>query len=196
MCIMAKFNIAENITGRNEGGYANNPADTGGETYAGISRNNWPAWKGWKYIDSYKASRPSASKLSITGWVNASAKVTTEPVSALVSQFYKQNFWDSMSLDLLNDQQLANSIYDFGVNSGTGRAAKFIQSAVNDLGVLALVVDGEIGSKSISAINNSDPLRLYKAFNKRRKDFYLSIATGSQKQFLSSWLSRLKLYVA
>lgn len=101
-----------------------------------------------------------------------------------------------MSLDLLNDQQIANSIYDFGVNSGTGRAAKFIQSAVNDLGVFALVADGGIGSKSISAINNSDPLKLYQAFNKRRKDFYLSIATGSQKQFLSSWLSRLKLYVA
>ena len=50
---MAKFQIAEAITGRNEGGYANNSADTGGETYAGIARNYWPKWQGWKYIDNF-----------------------------------------------------------------------------------------------------------------------------------------------
>lgn len=198
---MARFDIAENITRGNEGGYADNKADTGGETYAGISRNNWPTWKGWVIIDKYKAqyselNAPMKAKYSLAKWINSSAKVTSEPIAPMVSQFYKQNFWDTLTLDQVNDQQLANSIYDFGVNSGIGRSAKFIQSAVNDLKVFGLVVDGGIGAKTISAINNSDSVRLYEAFTKRRKDFYVSIANGNQKQFLSSWLSRLKPYNA
>lgn len=36
---MAIFNSAFKITMGNEGGYANNPDDSGGETYAGIARN-------------------------------------------------------------------------------------------------------------------------------------------------------------
>lgn len=47
---MADFKIAFDITNKTEAGYANNPDDSGGETYAGISRNNWPYWEGWKNV--------------------------------------------------------------------------------------------------------------------------------------------------
>jgi len=192
---MAKFETAEAITGRNEGGYANNKADRGGETYAGIARNFWGAWPGWKFIDKYKADwAKSDKKLSLAQWVNASAKVPTEPVHTLVSAFYKQNFWDVNKLDAFADQQLANSVYDFGVNSGTGRAAQFLQRAANDTTLVKLLVDGNIGMKTIDAINTLNQKLVYDNFNKRREAFYRSIATGNQLQFLNSWLSRLKPY--
>lgn len=185
---MANYSIAERITGRNEGLYANNPADTGGETYAGIARNHWPKWQGWLIIDSIKKNFGRTPSI-----INRHAR--QEPkLSAYIATFYKQNFWDTIELDQINNQQIANTVYDFGVNSGTSRAAKLLQQSVNDLGVFELVVDGKIGNASIAAINNSDPKRLHEVFNKKRRDFYVSIAKGSQAQFLKSWLSRLKPY--
>lgn len=185
---MANYKIAEQKTGKNEGLYANNPADTGGETWAGISRNNWPSWVGWKKIDSIKSNYGKSATI-----INKYGKSDTV-LSDLVSNFYKSNFWDVLRLDVISDQQLAETVYDFGVNSGTGRAAKFLQQAANDTGLTNLVIDGAIGVKSIAAINALSPQNVHANYNRRRKAFYESIATGSQKQFLKSWLSRLKDY--
>lgn len=185
---MAIFDIADLLTARNEGLYANNKADTGGETYAGISRNNWPNWIGWKAIDRIK------SKYGKTSAIINKYAVLDPVITKAKEEFYKQNFWDTNKLSLITDQQLANAVYDFGVNSGTSRAAKFLQSAANDTGLVVLQVDGLIGSKSIAAINALNPMNVYTNFNKRREDFYRSIAKGSQAQFLKSWLSRIKPY--
>jgi lysozyme family protein len=179
---MADFKIAESITGKNEGGYANNKADTGGETYAGISRNNWPKWEGWKRIDAIKNKSGGSVKV-----INSFAK-EDECLNNLISEFYKQNFWDVLKLDLVNDQQLANSVYDFGVNSGTGRSAKFLQQSAG------VKDDGVIGNITLHAVNSADRKVIYYDFNKRRETFYKSIAKGNQAQFLKSWLSRLKPY--
>lgn len=190
---MAKFEIAEKITGLNEGGYANNPSDKGGETFAGIARVHWPKWLGWKYIDQYKkdyavAKTSGRTKLSLAAWVNASAAVETEPVSKLISEFYRVNFWEINRLGEIKDQQIANTVYDFGVNSGKGRAAKYIQEVVK------VNPDGKIGEFTIKAINNSNYETTYTLYNSKRETFYKSIAKGNQAQFLKSWLSRLKPY--
>lgn len=185
---MAKFEIAESITGRNEGGYANNPADTGGETYAGIARNHWPKWEGWNVIDHIKLQYGRAAKT-----INYHASKHAV-LNKMISDFYKENFWNRNRLDTITDQQLANTVYDFGVNSGTGRAAKFLQQAANDTGLVTLTVDGAVGPKTIAAINALNPLNVYTNYNRRRETFYRSIAKGNQAQFLKSWLSRLKPY--
>ena len=44
---MANFKIAHEKTAANEGGYANNHADVGKETYRGIARKLHPKWQGW-----------------------------------------------------------------------------------------------------------------------------------------------------
>ncbi|RKD19021.1 hypothetical protein BCY91_14180 [Pelobium manganitolerans] len=191
---MAKFEIADKLTGLNEGGYANNPADRGGETYAGIARNFWGRWLGWKYIDQYKKDYASAkakgrTKLSLAEWVNASARVETQPVKELVKEFYRVNFWELNRLGEINCQQLANTVYDFGVNSGKGRAAKFLQEVVGGLNV-----DGIVGRFTLDATNSKNCKTTYEAYNEKRETYYRSIAIGSQKQFLTSWLSRLKPY--
>lgn len=192
---MAKFDIAEEITGKFEGGYADNKADRGGETFAGIARNFWPKWEGWNKIDQYKAEyKKSGSKTSLANWVNNSAKVVTEPTMSMVSMFYKTNFWDTMKLDAITDQQLANTAYDFAVNSGTHRASTTLQQAANDTGLVTLTVDGQIGAKTIAAVNALSPVNVYTNYNRRRESFYRGIAKGNQTQFLKSWLNRLKPY--
>lgn len=182
---MAKFEIADKITGINEGGWANNPNDRGKETFAGIARNFWGSWLGWKYIDKYKLSYKPSSKISLAKWINSNAKLKTEPVMGLVVEFYRVNFWEINRLGDFKCQQLANTVYDFGVNSGKGRSAKFIQdiAGVDD--------DGQIGQVSINAINALDCKKAYDAFNLKRKNYYISIAIGNQREFLANWKSRL-----
>lgn len=190
---MASFKVSEKITGGNEGGYANNKADNGGETYAGIARNFWPNWNGWAKIDQYKddfvkAKANGKTKLSLAQWVNASANVASEPVHKMVSEFYKKQFWDVNKLDEFKDQQLADTVYDFGVNSGINRAAKYLQK------VVGVSQDGIIGKDTLKAINSGDASIYHGMYNEMRKNFYNSIAKGNQVQFLPSWLSRLKKY--
>jgi lysozyme family protein len=179
---MADFKIAEAITGFNEGGYANNKADTGGETMYGIARNYWGKWKGWAIIDDVKR------KYGITATIINKHAKADENLHDLVSDFYKNNFWDVNKLDRFEDQQIANTVYDFGVNSGTGRSAKFLQE------ILSVIVDGKIGNQTISAVNSGNKKAVHEAFNCKRNAFYNSIAVGNQKQFLKSWLSRVKKY--
>jgi len=194
---MANYKVAESITGKFEGGYANSKNDRGGETFAGVARKFWPNWKGWTYIDQFKADYTKAkTKLSLSQRVNASAKATPA-VGELVSQFYKSNFWDVNNLDAITDQQLANIVYDFSVNSGTNRGAKFLQDAYNNVNGIGvdLVSDGEIGQKTINAVNAFNAKLLFQEYQRLRELFYRKLATDpSQKQFLNSWLSRLTKY--
>lgn len=185
---MAKFSTAESITGKFEGLYANNPADNGKETYAGIARKFWPKWDGWLAIDKIKKQYGTSAKV-INSYASKNVQLTES-----ISEFYKTNFWDTMNLDDVRDQQLANTVYDYAVNSGTHRAATTLQTAVNDTGLVKLTVDGKIGVKSIDAVNKFNPAILYTNYNSRRETFYRSIAKGNQTQFLKSWLNRLKPY--
>lgn len=73
-----------------EGGYANVSGDTGGETYKGISRNNWPKWKGWSLIDAHKKAG-NRTAASINARFNKDPEMT-----ALVEEFYYVQFWNKI----------------------------------------------------------------------------------------------------
>ena len=181
---MANFKISEHITGMNEGGYANDKSDRGGETYAGIARNFWQSWKGWKQIDMIKSVYGKSASV-----INKYAKADLQ-LHRDISEFYKANFWDVNKLDLFEDQQIADSVYDFGVNSGTVRAAKTLQD------VLGVQHDGVIGKMTIGVLNSANFKSVHIAYNCKREVFYQKLATNpSQAKFLRSWMSRLNLYV-
>lgn len=188
---MADFEKAYSHTAKNEGLYANNKADTGGETYMGISRNNWPKWGGWPIIDGIKKQYgTSASIINRYGSSNAT-------LMAKVKEFYKTNFWYPLNLQLFTDQQLANNVYDFGVNAGIGRAAKFLQQAINSI-CGSVTVDGDIGNQTITSLSKLNQKQVYDAFNSLRKGFYDGIIRNnpSQAQFRNSWYSRIIPYKA
>lgn len=133
---MADFNIAYTITSVNEGGYANVSGDTGGETYAGISRKWFPNWAGWRIVDAHKPLKHNQ-------------KIVSKELDQLKKQFYKTEFWDKIAGDKINDQQFANRSYDFAVNSGVVAAIKDMQRSVRFASV-----DGRISDALIIAINN------------------------------------------
>lgn len=177
---MANFEIAQAITMKTEAGYANNPNDNGGETFAGIARKFWPNWNGWQYIDRHKA---------IHGLNFINSLLSDVTMQRCINEFYKANFWDINKLDLITDQQIANSVYDMGVNAGTGTVAKMLQRAAN------VVVDGNIGSGTLADVNSGNAEFIYNSINSQRESYYNQLATKpNQAQFLKSWLSRIKPY--
>ena len=181
---MANFIQAFNITMGNEGGYANNPNDSGGETYAGVARNYWPQWSGWPLVDQIVAQHPAN--------LNAALRANSS-LQASVQAFYQQNFWNVVSLGTLNSQQVANQLFDTAVNMGTGIAALFLQEAINALKPGTVTVDRQVGPLTIAAANAANPETLYNQIIALRKQRYLGIiaANPSQAQFENSWMSRL-----
>lgn len=124
---MAKFEIALQHVLKNEGGYVNDPDDSGGETYKGISRKFNPSWKGWYYVDK----KDFANK-DLDDWV---------------FDFYYTKFWERLNIDGLVNQEIATSIFDFAVNAGVKTSAILAQKAAD------VEADGEIGVNTINAIN-------------------------------------------
>jgi lysozyme family protein len=185
---MADFKTAYKITMAHEGGWANNPADTGGETWKGIARKKHPDWPGWQLIDKAKQGDFPANLNSIPNLQN------------LVEMFYKVKFWDYLKLDQVNNQKIANELFDTSVNMGQGIAALFLQRSLNvsnrnGKDYAELQVDGNIGPVTINTLNNHPRQeQVLKLLNTLQGARYISIceANPSQEIFLNSWLSRVK----
>lgn len=191
---MAIFEPAFEKTMGHEGGYSNDPDDAGKETYKGISRRWHPSWAGWKRVDEAK-NRPNFPK-------------NLEEDSELqqdVKDFYKRAFWDRMRLDEVNDQSIAEEMFDTGVNFDTPDAVKFLQESLNILnydkrtrGNLfdELDEDGKIGSKSLRALDiylrNDKPSILLKIMNVLQGIKYIEYIrkVSSQKKFARGWFDK------
>lgn len=107
-----------------EGGFVNNPADPGGMTNLGVTKAAWEEYVG------HPVSEKDMRALT--------------PIS--VSQFYKKKYWDRVRADELQDG-LDYCVFDVAVNSGPGRAIKFLQT---ECGVPA---DGGFGPTTFAAVS-------------------------------------------
>lgn len=176
---MANFKPAFDKTINFEGGYSNHPNDNGKETYMGISRVFWPKWAGWAIIDRYKASPMSVKQLD-------SVLAGNIELQSLVEDFYRANFWNPIKGDDINDQDVANNIYDFAVNSGVGRASRYAQR------IAGVTEDGQIGNISIGAINSCD--NFVEQYKEARLAFFKKIVANdpSQNVFLRGWTNRVE----
>lgn len=187
---MSDFLIAHKVVMGHEGGYANNPADHGGETYKGIARHFWRYWGGWKYIDAcilQMTKQPEYGSKEYFPWVKVlNAKLEEVPVlQNLVCEFYQVNFWKR--LGEINDQTLATWIYDKDVNTGT-MGSYWLQEA------LGVKMDGCIGPITIASANNADPVALLEEMKGHATTYYLLLAQHpNQGCFWKSWISRVGL---
>lgn len=118
---MAEFKIAFNRTNRFEGFYSNDPKDSGGETLYGISRlKGAPFPEFWKLVDEYKKKS------------NFPNNMKSEPkFMRMIEGWYKKNYWDTVRLDEVRSQRIANQLYDISVNKGAGTAKRFAGQLVN-----------------------------------------------------------------
>ncbi len=189
---MSDFDAAYKKSMGNEGNYANNPADRGGETVSGISRKNWPQWSGWKLVDSIKSTllaQPVYGTHEYRNWVNHLNSLLTASVAIQnqIQAFYRANFWGRLAEII--DQRVAEESFDKRINCGD-IACKWLQRAAG------VTDDGIIGTGTIIAVNAFDPAILLTNFNEQAKSYYEKIIERdpSQAVFRHSWFSRLKNY--
>jgi lysozyme family protein len=190
---MADFEVAYNKTMSHEGGYVHDPNDAGGETYKGIARVYNGSWDGWDVIDANKGECDFPECLD-----------DIYSLQTNVHEFYKENYWDVNRLDDVSDQDVAEEMFDTGVNMGVGRAAKFLQKSLNYLnrnGSLydELTVDGAIGPASLSALNivlnDGDEKVLLTMMNVLQGQHYMNYMDNSpsQKKYARGWMKRVHL---
>lgn len=186
---MADFGEAYDKTMGHEGGYVNDSDDAGGETYKGISRVYNPAWYGWSMIDEWKDESDFPACLN-----------DDSDLQAAVEDFYKDKYWDVNRLDDF-PQLTAEEMFDTGVNMGTGRSARFLQSALNYMnrnGILfeSLIVDGAIGPASLNALEKcvEDEDVLLAMLNTLQGQHYMNYMdkNPSQKKYARGWFRRVK----
>ena len=106
-----------------EGGYVNNPRDNGGPTNLGITHKTWADWSG----------KP------------ATESVMRGLTVAKVGPLYKARYWDAVGGDDL-PPALAHCLFDFAVNSGPGRAIRWLQKLVR------ASQDGQMGPATRRAV--------------------------------------------
>ncbi len=158
-----------------EGGYVDDPSDSGGETNFGITkevaRNH--GYKG-EMIDL-----PRATAFDI----------------------YVAMYWAKVYGDALAglSKTIAHKVVDIAVNMGPGRAAGFLQRTLNVLNsneslYSDIDVDSSIGSATISALEcyleDRDADMLVRALNCLQGAFYIELAEKRSKdeKFLYGWL--------
>ena len=166
---MANFETAEPFVLLDEGGYCETPGDTGGETYEGISRNNFPNWGGWATVD---AAKP----------LSRNEIIPNPALTQSVDAFYKRQFWDGIMGDQITDQCVATYLYDFYINA-MHNAVKCVQR------VIGVTPDGGFGPNTLNAINNYSG-DLLTDLKDARIAYYKEIAVGGNAKFLAGWLAR------
>lgn len=105
-----------------EGIYGNDPDDSGGETFLGISRKYNPTWTGWKTIDEIKNANGTKNLTKILKQNKSlidSAKV-----------YYKIRYWDVFRLDEIPSQKIAHEMFDTCVNMGSKSAILIAQQVI------------------------------------------------------------------
>ena len=131
-----------------EGGYVNHPKDPGGETNLGVTKRVYEDFGGTKDMKD----------------------LTREDVEPI----YKKNYWDRVKGDDL-PAGLDLCVFDFGVNAGTGRAAKYLQT------LIGTVADGGIGPNTLKKLGEyveehgiEDTIKNYQS---DRQKYYESLST-------------------
>jgi len=199
---MADFEIFYPKLQQAEGLFADNPADSGGMTYAGIASQANPNWPGWHTILAALKALNLSRPVPRADWARVNAYLkTNKALAASVKAFYKANYWDALQLDYVNSQAIANELCDTGVNAGVSRSATYLQRAINVTNNLGrwgkdIVVDGKVGPNTINALNSHKrPDLVLKALNILQGNLYITIAESSksQEQFINSWFSRVAL---
>src|SRR5262245_44928089 len=163
---MAKFEPALEELLKLEGGYSNDPHDPGGETYAGITRRDWPNWDGWKEID--------AAKKFAGGYLYHNAHLGSLKIS--VANFYHANYWRPWFVEIVS-QQVASKIFQHYVNMGTPA-----------LRMAALAAH----SPDIIHVNDMAPALFLVEYVEELEQYYAKLANDHPhlKKFLFGWLKR------
>ena len=143
-----------------EGGFSNHKKDPGAVTNLGVTQKVWEEW----------VKHPVTEK---------DMRALTP---AMVAPLYKQKYWDKVAGDSL-PSGIDHAVFDFAVNSGVGRAAKFLQSEVG------ATQDGAIGPMTLAKVAEKNPQKLVASYNAARLKFLYELPTW--ETFRGGWATRV-----
>lgn len=165
---MADYTQLVPIIKKWEGGFVNDPDDSGGATNKGVTLSTFRSFYGSnKTVDDLK-------KLTDQQWL----------------YIFLTGYWNKCMASQINNQSIANIIVDWAWGSGPATAIKKVQALVGT------DVDGIAGPKTIAAINKKDPKRLFNAIKSARIEFVENLVKLRPKdaKFLKGWESRINSF--
>jgi lysozyme family protein len=146
---------------KHEGGFVNHPKDPGGMTNLGVTKRAWEQYVG-RDVDEAEMRGLTPDK---------------------IKPFYKTMYWDKIKGDQL-PSGVDYAAYDLAVNSGVGRAAKYLQE------VAGVPADGIIGPKSLEAIKACPADEMVDAMCDMRLQFLKNLSTWDT--FGKGWKIRVE----
>jgi len=169
-----------------EGGYVNDPDDSGGETCRGITIGA---------LNTAKKQGLIAQSVTVRS-------LMTDLES--VRKIYSQNYYLKAKCDKL-PHPLAFAHLDFAINAGVGgknKKGKAIGAGANLQKVLIalgsnIALDGSVGPKTLAALDNiltkKTALEITELYNNQREKYYrdLVVSKPTYKKYLNGWLNRL-----
>lgn len=167
---MADFNKYFPILMEKEGGYINDPIDPGGATKFGIT---FAVWLKNGYDKDGDGDIDIEDLKKIT-------QADAFPIA-------KKKYWDKVAGDEVYSQSVAEILFDWAYNSGYITAVQHVQN------IIGTKADGEIGPKTIAAINAYNSKTLFDRIKVERIKFYENIVKHkpSQKKYLNGWRNRV-----
>lgn len=157
------FKRALKLVLAHEGGWADHPKDPGGATMKGVTLATFR-----RFV------KPDATKDDLR-------KITDGQLATV----YRRHYWDVVAGASLPDG-IDYAVFDFAVNSGPDRAAKYLQA------VVGVSQDGKIGPATISAAKSMFPATIIHEYCDKRLAFLKGIQKGAQwKVFGKGWASRV-----
>lgn len=148
-----------------EGGYVNDPADSGGPTNKGVTLNTFRSVYGrTKTINDLK-------HMTENEW----------------RHIFKSLYWDKCKADDIADQSIANMLVDFAWHSGVTTAVKKLQK------IVGVTSDGICGVQTIGAINSRYAPETFNLLKAARMKYLQCIVKNkpSQARFMKGWTKRV-----
>lgn len=139
--------------------------DSGGRTRFGVAEKFHPELTNTGFFDTM----PTAQALEVA------------------IKTYKNQYAPQLQLGKIISQAIANTFLSYAINDGTEIAIKLIQK------LLGCVEDGEMGQKTLNAINTLAPTYLMVAWKTMMISHYKQIVDNnpSDSIYLQGWLNRV-----
>ena len=148
-----------------EGGYSNDPDDSGGATNKGITIATFRHYYG------VNATIQQLKALTDDQWMH----------------IYLCGFWNLFKADNIANQSVANICVDWAWASGTGTAIREVQA------LLGVAVDGVVGVQTLTAINRANQRHLFAKIQSARLRFVEGVVRRNprKRKFLVGWRKRI-----
>ena len=158
--MIGNFKECLDLVLKSEGGFVNHPSDPGGMTNLGVTKRVWEEYTGHE----------------------ADEKIMRGLTPEKVAPLYEQRYWRPTYCEVL-PRGLDLLIFSMGINAGTGRCVKLLQSSIG------CVADGVIGPRTMELIKSANVADLIRKYSEARREYYRSLKNFPT--FGKGWLARV-----